>query len=154
METEWVPQMSAILGIEPESLPVIWDADFLYGPRDDAGADTYVLCEINVSSCFAIPDEAPAAIAQDALARCRAAPPRAIVSNRKEAPIKGIVTASAFAVSLAMGFLVFLGGSSDAQEDCSSRSRKRWAKPAPERAASIASACRGPTSRRRWTASS
>jgi hypothetical protein len=25
--------------------------------------DTYVLCEINVSSCFEIPDEAPAAIA-------------------------------------------------------------------------------------------
>jgi hypothetical protein len=35
----------------------------LYGPRDAAGADTYVLCEINVSSCFEIPDEAPAAIA-------------------------------------------------------------------------------------------
>ena len=36
----------------------------LYGPRDAAGADTYVLCEINASSCFAIPDEAPAAIAR------------------------------------------------------------------------------------------
>ncbi len=42
---------------------MIWDADFLYGPRDSAGADSYVLCEINASSCFAIPDEAPAAIA-------------------------------------------------------------------------------------------
>ncbi|EJN12386.1 hypothetical protein PMI42_04273 [Bradyrhizobium sp. YR681] len=42
----------------------IWDADFLYGPRDASGADTYVLCEINASSCFAIPDEAPAAIAR------------------------------------------------------------------------------------------
>jgi hypothetical protein len=45
------------------SLPVIWDADFLFGPRDETGADTYVLCEINASSCFAIPDQAPAAIA-------------------------------------------------------------------------------------------
>ena len=71
METEWVPQMMQVLDIAPGTLPVIWDADFLYGPRDSAGTDTYVLCEINVSSCFAIPDEAPAAIASLALARCR-----------------------------------------------------------------------------------
>ncbi|HJU19200.1 MAG TPA: Cj0069 family protein [Stellaceae bacterium] len=76
MEAEWVPQMIGTLGIDPGSLPVIWDADFLYGPRDAAGADTYVLCEINVSSCFAIPDEAPAAIAKLALARCRTVPKR------------------------------------------------------------------------------
>jgi hypothetical protein len=71
METEWVPQMIDILGLDPAALPIIWDADFLYGPRDAAGADSYVLCEINVSSCFAIPDEAPAAIAKLTLARCR-----------------------------------------------------------------------------------
>jgi hypothetical protein len=64
MEDEWTPQMMKTLGIDGPSMPVIWDADFLYGPRDAAGADTYVLCEINASSCFAIPDEAPAAIAQ------------------------------------------------------------------------------------------
>ena len=57
------------LGIDEASLPVIWDADFLYGPRDQAGADTYVLCEINVSSCFAIPDQAPAAIARTVVKR-------------------------------------------------------------------------------------
>jgi hypothetical protein len=74
METEWVPQMIDILGFGPAALPIIWDADFLYGPRDAAGADSYVLCEINVSSCFAIPDEAPAAIAKLTLARCRSAP--------------------------------------------------------------------------------
>ena len=74
METEWVPQMIDILGLDPASLPVIWDADFLYGARDAAGADSYVLCEINVSSCFAIPDEAPASIARLALARCGGAP--------------------------------------------------------------------------------
>jgi hypothetical protein len=63
-EDKWTPQLMEALGIDEASLPVIWDADFLYGPRDVAGADTYVLCEINASSCFAIPDEAPAAIAR------------------------------------------------------------------------------------------
>jgi hypothetical protein len=71
METEWVPQMMQVLGIEKSALPIIWDADFLYGPRDASGADSYVLCEINVSSCFAIPDEAPAAITKLVLERCR-----------------------------------------------------------------------------------
>jgi hypothetical protein len=64
METEWVPQMMEILGIDRADLPIIWDADFLYGPRTPSGEDTYVLCEINVSSVFAIPDQAPAAIAR------------------------------------------------------------------------------------------
>jgi len=64
MEDEWTPQMMELLAINEASLPVIWDADFLFGPRNPAGADTYVLCEINASSCFAIPDEASAAIAR------------------------------------------------------------------------------------------
>lgn len=64
IEDEWTPQMMETLGIDELSLPVIWDADFLYGPRDATGADTYVLCEINASSCFGVPDEAPAAIAR------------------------------------------------------------------------------------------
>ena len=69
METEWTPQMMAALGIDRAALPIVWDADFLYGPRTAAGEDSYVLCEINVSSVFAVPDEAPAAIARLALAR-------------------------------------------------------------------------------------
>ncbi|MET4273004.1 hypothetical protein ABIB68_002424 [Bradyrhizobium sp. F1.2.2] len=64
MEDEWTPGMMKTLEIDEGSLPVIWDADFLYGPKDTTGADTYVLCEINASSCFAIPEEAPAAIAR------------------------------------------------------------------------------------------
>ena len=64
METEWTPQMMDLLGIDLASLPIIWDADFLYGPRASSGEDTYVLCEINVSSVFAIPEQAPAAIAR------------------------------------------------------------------------------------------
>jgi hypothetical protein len=71
METEWTPQMMQVLGIEASSLPIIWDADFLYGPRMATGEDTYVLCEINVSSVFAIPDQAPASIARLALNRLR-----------------------------------------------------------------------------------
>jgi hypothetical protein len=70
METEWVPQMMEVLDIERASLPIIWDADFLYGPRTASGEDSYVLCEINVSSCFAIPEQAPAAIARLAFDRC------------------------------------------------------------------------------------
>jgi hypothetical protein len=73
MEAEWTPQMMAVLGIDAAALPIIWDADFLYGPRTQSGEDTYVLCEINVSSVFAIPDQAPAAIARLALARLRRA---------------------------------------------------------------------------------
>lgn len=69
MEEEWTPQMIRVLGIERAALPIIWDADFLYGARDAAGKDSYVLCEINASSCFAIPDEAPAAIARQSLRR-------------------------------------------------------------------------------------
>ncbi len=75
MEDEWTPQMMNLLGINEASMPVIWDADFLFGPRDAAGADTYVLCEINASSCFAIPDEAPAAIARTVSERLMGARP-------------------------------------------------------------------------------
>ena len=64
MEEAWVPQMMEIVGLTRKQLPIVWDADFLYGPKTSAGEDTYVLCEINVSSVFPIPDEAPAAIAR------------------------------------------------------------------------------------------
>jgi hypothetical protein len=73
MEAEWTPQMMEVLGIDAASLPIIWDADFLYGPRTASGQDSYVLCEINVSSVFAIPDQAPAAIAHLALSRLQSA---------------------------------------------------------------------------------
>ena len=64
MERQWTCQMTKTLEIHEACLPVIWDADFLYGPRDTSGADSYVLPEINVSSCFAIPDDAPETIAR------------------------------------------------------------------------------------------
>lgn len=66
-ETEWVPQMQEVLGIATESLPVIWDADFLYGPKTELGADTYVLCEINVSAVWPFPPMASETVAKAAL---------------------------------------------------------------------------------------
>ncbi len=69
MESEWIPQLLELLDIDSESLPIIWDADFLYGARDRSGEDTYVLCEINVSSVLPFPEQAPAEIARVVLAR-------------------------------------------------------------------------------------
>jgi hypothetical protein len=69
MESDWTPKMMGLLDIDAGSLPIIWDADFLYGPRDPSGKDSYVLCEINVSSVFPFPERAPVEIARLALAR-------------------------------------------------------------------------------------
>ena len=69
MESEWVPQLQRTLQLETHALPAIWDADFLYGPKDATGADTYVLCEINASSTFAFPEHAMPGVAQVAIDR-------------------------------------------------------------------------------------
>ena len=71
MESDWTPRLMDLLGISKAALPLIWDADFLYGQKTETDQDTYVLCEINVSSVFPIPDEAPDEIAQLAEARLR-----------------------------------------------------------------------------------
>ena len=73
MESEWTQQMMQLLNIDTGSLPIIWDADFLYGPRDLFGEDTCVLCEINVSSVLPLPQQAPSEIARLALARLQSA---------------------------------------------------------------------------------
>lgn len=64
MQDHWVPQMQEVLDLDTRSLPVIWDADFLLGPRSKQGEDTYVLCEINVSSVSPFPDTAVPRIAE------------------------------------------------------------------------------------------
>jgi len=69
VESEWVPQMQYLLDLDKTQLPVIWDADFLYGAKNSAGNDTYVLCEINASSTFAFPEHAMPVVAEAALAR-------------------------------------------------------------------------------------
>ena len=50
--------------VDDAALPALWDADFLYGPKDPSGDDSYVLCEINVSSVLPFPPEAPEKLAQ------------------------------------------------------------------------------------------
>jgi len=71
MEDEWMPQLTSLLDIRGRDLPMIWDADFMLGPRGANGIDSYVLCEINVSSVFPIPDEASAEIASRVADRLR-----------------------------------------------------------------------------------
>jgi hypothetical protein len=72
METQWVPRMQDLLGIPTEALPALWDADFLLGPKTQDGRDSYVLCEINVSSVAPYPDTAAPKVAQAAVRATRA----------------------------------------------------------------------------------
>jgi len=72
MEDEWTPQLISLLDIPRRDLPMIWDADFMLGPPGADGSDSYVLGEINVSSVFPMPDEAPAEIARVVADRLRA----------------------------------------------------------------------------------
>jgi hypothetical protein len=71
MEDRWTPELMSLLDISSRDLPIIWDADFMLGPRDANGVDSYVLGEINVSSVFPIPDEAPSEIARTVVGRLR-----------------------------------------------------------------------------------
>jgi hypothetical protein len=68
MDDEWVPQMKGVLDLDAAALPVIWDADFLYGPKTATGDDTYVLCEINVSAVWPYPEMANRKLAEAAVA--------------------------------------------------------------------------------------
>src|SRR5262245_19253919 len=52
LERKWLDQLCEIVGVDKAQLPILWDADFLFGEREPHGADTYVLCEINVSSVY------------------------------------------------------------------------------------------------------
>jgi hypothetical protein len=72
LENEWVPQLQEITQVATHELPVIWDADFLLGPRTVDGDDGYVLCEINASSTFSFPEHAMPAVARAALDRINA----------------------------------------------------------------------------------
>lgn len=66
MEDDWTPGLQKLLDIETRDLPVLWDADFLYGPKTLEGHDTYVLCEINISCVIPYPVEAAGVIARAA----------------------------------------------------------------------------------------
>ncbi len=69
LEQQWLEQLCSVIGLDKAQLPILWDADFMYGEKDASGADTYVLCEINVSSVYPFPDDALAPLAAETLAR-------------------------------------------------------------------------------------
>ena len=73
LENQWIDELCRLVGIAKSELPVLWDADFLYGPKDASGADTYVLCEINVSSVYPFPPDALKPLVARTLARLNAA---------------------------------------------------------------------------------
>lgn len=73
LEREWVSAMQRLLEIDSDSLPILWDCDFLLGPKRDNGEDTYVLCEINVSSVAPYPESAVPYIVDATVIRLRAA---------------------------------------------------------------------------------
>lgn len=68
-ERQWVPEMLGVVGLDERSLPVIWDADFLFGTREDSDEERYVLCEINVSAVWPFPPMASSIIAANTVAR-------------------------------------------------------------------------------------
>ena len=68
VEREWVPAMQHSLGITTGSLPALWDADFLYGPKTADGEDSYVLCEINASAVTPFPPQAVPRLARATIA--------------------------------------------------------------------------------------
>lgn len=69
VEDDWVPQMQKTVCVDDASLPLLWDADFLFGPKTAAGDDTYVLCEINVSAVAPFPPSAVPKLAAATAAR-------------------------------------------------------------------------------------
>jgi len=68
LEQEWVPAMQRGLDLDIAALPILWDCDFLLGPKNDLGEDTYVLCEINASSIAPFPESAAPYVARATLA--------------------------------------------------------------------------------------
>jgi hypothetical protein len=72
LERQWLNELCAVVAVDKRDLPLLWDADFLYGPKDSDGADTYVLCEINVSSVYPFPKDALQPLAMATRARLSA----------------------------------------------------------------------------------
>jgi len=83
LEDEWMPDVQRLLDIERESLPILWDCDFLFGPKGDDGEDTYVLCEINVSSVAPYPESAVPYVVEASAARARAARQKRFSDHRE-----------------------------------------------------------------------
>jgi hypothetical protein len=76
LEHEWLPTAQRLLKIESANLPILWDCDFLLGSKQENGEDTYVLCEINVSSVAPYPGSAVPHVIDSTAARIQAAKQR------------------------------------------------------------------------------
>ncbi len=61
LEKEWLPEMMRRFDLSLDDLPVIWDADFMYG----ASPGEFTLCEINVSAVFPIPPSSLVPLARE-----------------------------------------------------------------------------------------
>jgi hypothetical protein len=72
LEEQWIAQMCKTLDLKPSDLPALWDADFMLGKKSSNGADTYVLCEINMSSVYPFPPSALEPLVNEVLTRCNA----------------------------------------------------------------------------------
>jgi len=68
LEEDWIPAMQRKLDLDTTTLPILWDCDFLLGPKDEKDEDTYVLCEINASSIAPFPESAAPVVARATLA--------------------------------------------------------------------------------------
>lgn len=77
LETGWIEQLRARVGVPPEGLPLLWDIDFMSGGPAADGSARYVLCEINVSSVSPFPPSAVQPLVQAVHSRLR--------SNRQQA---------------------------------------------------------------------
>ena len=64
LEGQWVGMLCECVGTEPAALPLLWDADFLFGQQVIGAAEQYVLCEINVSSVSPFPGSAIAPLVE------------------------------------------------------------------------------------------
>ena len=58
MERQWIDELTSVVGLSPDKLPVIWDADFFINSMQPNSAGRYSLCEINVSSVSPFPESA------------------------------------------------------------------------------------------------
>lgn len=76
LEDLWIPALQRHFGIDRQRLPILWDCDFLLGPKSPSGADSFVLCEINASCVSPFPDSAAEPVAAATLAACRTSRPR------------------------------------------------------------------------------
>jgi hypothetical protein len=79
LEVEWVPELRRRLAISPDELPMLWDCDFLPGEAPASADDSFVLCEINVSSVAPFPESAIGPLVEATVAR--------LAANRSRRPV-------------------------------------------------------------------